>query len=71
MASTRFIATSDITGEEIGTFRSMRAAWAAVSAFDTPARKAAWTKRLTGAHMIAGARAAATKAAMAGASARA
>jgi hypothetical protein len=55
------IATSDIDGTELGTFRSLKAAWAAVHAYDTAGRKAAFTKRLTGADKAAGAKAALTK----------
>ena len=58
----RYIASSDITGQDLGTFRSKAAALAAAAAYDTPARKAAHTKRQTGADKAAGQAAARTKA---------
>ena len=61
--SNLYVAISDITGEELGGFRTHAAAMAAAQAFDTPARKAAFTKRQTGAAKAAGAKAAATRAA--------
>ena len=64
-ASNLYVAISDITGEELGGFTSYAKAAAAAAAFDTPARKAAFTKRQTGAAKAAGAKAAATRAAKA------
>ena len=59
-------ATSAITGQPLpGVFRSKRAALAAIAAYDTPARKAAYTKAQTGAAKAAGVKAAATRAARA------
>ena len=56
-----YTSSSDIDGTILGTFRTKRAALAAAAAYDTPARRAAFTKRLLGIQAKAAAKAAATR----------
>jgi hypothetical protein len=61
----RYIVSSDITGLDIGRARTLSEAAAMAAAYDTPARKAAHTRRKAGTDKLAGQKAAATRAARA------
>jgi hypothetical protein len=58
----RYIVSSDITGLDIGRARTLSEAAAMAAAYDTPARKAAHTRRKAGTDKLAGQKAAAARA---------